>query len=111
MSERTIRVFWGKQSTGWKNFNWDGVITKESVVHISACEYDVNELNLFGVEGMHRSRGDAAISVKNVRPHGPNPGDTITGGVEFFLEVDWDSPLLVATDISVFDDPMQKIVV
>jgi len=111
MQARTIRVFWRNARTGWHNFNWNGVITPQSVVHISACEAFFPPNNLFGVEGVQRKRGDAAIWVKNVHPHGPNPGDTITGGVEFFLQVDWGTPLDVATDITVFDPPEQKTIV
>ena len=55
--------------------------------------------------------GDAPIWVKNVRPHGPNPGDTMTGGVEFFLQIDFPSPLSVATDITVLGDPEDKTIV
>ena len=111
MEARTIRVFWHNRSSGWVNFNWNGVITAQSVVHVSACECFFPEGNLFGAEGVLRHRGEATISVKNVRPHGPNPGDTITGGVEFFLQIDWDSPLNVATDITVLGDPEQKTIV
>ena len=35
---RTIRVFWRQQKSGWFNFNWNGVINEQSVIHISACE-------------------------------------------------------------------------
>ena len=111
MEARTIRVFWRSARTGWFNFNWNGVITANSVVHVSACEAGFPEGSIFGTEGVIRFRGDAAIWVKNVRPHGPNPGDTITGGVEFFLQIDWPDPLSIATDITVVGDPEQKIIV
>ena len=111
MEARTIRVFWRNVSSGWFNFNWNGVITPNSVVHVSACECFFPEGNIFGTEGVIRGRGDAPIWVKNVRPHGPNPGDTITGGVEFFLQIDWGTPLNVSTDITVVGDPEQKIIV
>lgn len=110
MEARTIRVFWRNVSTGWINFNWDGVITPQSVVHVSACECFFPE-SIIGVEGVGRTRGAAPIWVKNVRPHGPNPGDTITGGVEFYLQIDWDTPLSVATDITVFGEPEDKAIV
>jgi hypothetical protein len=108
MEAQTIRVFWRSVRTGWFNFNWDGVITVQSVVHISACEAFFPEGSISGAEGVQRQRGDAGIWVKNVRPHGPNPGDNITGGVEFFVQIDWDTPLDIATDISVLDPPVQK---
>jgi hypothetical protein len=109
---RTIRVFWRRQTSGWRNFNWDGAINPNSVVHISVCEahFPVGG-SIAGVDGVTRMRGAAPISVKNVRPHGPNPGDTITGGVEFYLVVEWGTPLDVALDITVFEDPEQKVVV
>jgi len=111
MAVRTIRVFWRNVVTGWFNFNWNGVITPQSVIHISACECSFPADNLFGAEGIIRWRGEAPIWVKNVRPHGPNPGDTITGGVEFYLQIDWGTPLNVATDITVMDEPEQKLIV
>lgn len=111
MEARTIRVFWRNMTSGWVNFNWNGVITPQSVVHISACECSLPENNLFGAEGVVRHRGAAPIYVKNVRPHGPNPGDTITGGVEFYLQIEWDSPLHIATDITVLGEPEQKFLV
>ncbi|WP_177198135.1 hypothetical protein [Nitrosomonas communis] len=49
--------------------------------------------------------------MKNFRPHGPNPGDSITSGVEFLMQIDWGNPLNIATDITVFGEPEQKIIV
>ncbi|MCB0096803.1 MAG: hypothetical protein KDE50_12405 [Caldilineaceae bacterium] len=105
MASQTIRVFWRNAATGWFNFNWDGVITPRSVVHISASECALSEGGFFDGEHVQRHRGEAPIWVKNIRPHGPNPGDTITGGVEFFLQIDWETPLNVATDIIVLGEP------
>ncbi|SFE61991.1 hypothetical protein [Nitrosomonas sp. Nm166] len=111
MEARTIRIFWRNAHTGWFNFNWNGVITPNSVVHISACECIFPEGSIFGAEGVIRHRGEAPIWIKNVRPHGPNPGDSITGGVEFFLQIDWEAPLNIATDITVLGEPENKIIV
>jgi hypothetical protein len=111
MEPRTIRVFWRNRTSDWVNFNWDGVITPQSVVHISACECKFPEGGIFGAESVILHRGLAPIWVKNVRVHGPNPGDTITGGVEFFIQVDWDTPLDVATDITVMGTPEDKAIV
>jgi hypothetical protein len=107
---RTIRVFWRKRKSGWLNFNWNGVITPNSVVHISACEASESERNMFGVGGMNRVRNGRVIDVKNVRPHGPNPGDNITGGVEFYVDIGqpfrfMSTPVDIVTDITVFDSP------
>jgi hypothetical protein len=105
---RTIRVFWRQQTSGWKNFNWGGVIDQNSVVHIAASEGTVHE-GLFGpLDAISRTRGDAAIFVKNIRPHADQGGG---GGVEFFLQVEWPDPLNVVTDISVLDPAEQGFVV
>ena len=112
---RTIRVFWNNVSTGWHNFNWDGVIFGNSVVQISICVSICEStppvagvpVSIGGPGNMERKRGDAVLSVKNVRPHFPNPGDPITGGVEFYIENTFGQPLPAAIDITVFDFPDQ----
>jgi hypothetical protein len=53
-----------------------------------------------------RFRGNAAIGVRNIHPH-----DDGGGGVEFFLEVLFDRPLNVVTDITVEDLPEQGFIV
>lgn len=96
---RTLRVFWPNATSGWFNFNWFGVIDFNSVVHIAACEGQLNPPDISGsiLNRISRTRGDASIYVKNVHPH--------NDGVEFFLQVDWDSPLNVVIDITVVDPP------
>jgi hypothetical protein len=106
MEAKTIRVFWREARSGWFNFNWNGVITAHSVVHVSACEWRPP----FNTELDVRHRGDATIGVKNVRPHGPNPGSDVSGGVEFFLQIDWNGPLAVVVDITVLGVPDDKVV-
>ena len=106
---KTVRVLWQNARSGWFNFNWDGVITPDSVVHISISEAILpSGGSIFGGAdfGRIRHRGAAPIWVKNVRPHGPNAGDTITGGVEFFAQIDWGGPLHIVTDITVLDPPV-----
>lgn len=100
---RTIRVWWPNQSTGWKNFNWSGVINGRSVVYISACEATALPPPEIGTTPQDfiattRFRGAAVIGVRNVHPH-----DDGGGGVEFVLEVNWGSPLNIVTDITVED--------
>lgn len=102
---RTIRVLWKNATTGWRNYNWNGLINMHSTVHISACEAVHHRDSFDHKFGISRVKGAAQIEVKNIRPHPPNPGDDITGGVEFFLVVDWKTPLNVCTDITVFDVP------
>jgi hypothetical protein len=106
---RTIRVFWRNQKSGWKNFNWGGVIDQNSVVHIAASEGFVDEGSIFGpLNAITRTRGDAPIFVKNIRPHLDQGGG---GGVEFYLQVEWPDPLNVVTDITVLDPAEQGHIV
>jgi len=101
---RTIRVLWKNCNSGWRNFNWNGVIDKNSVVHIAASEGHADPGSSFGIV---RTRGDARISVENVRPHGEtNAG----GGVEFWLAVGWEAPINVVTDITVVDAAEQGFI-
>jgi hypothetical protein len=105
---RTIRVFWRSQRSGWFNFNWDGVIDQNSVVHISVSEGLVNEGGIFGpLAAIGRFRGEATMFVKNIRPHADQGGG---GGVEFFVQIDWPEPLNIVTDITVEDPPEQGVV-
>lgn len=105
---RTIRVYWPNQSSGWLNFNWGGVIDRQSVVHISVSEGSVQESIAGALDGIGRFRGAAVIGVRNVTPHVDAGGG---GGVEFYLEVGWDSPLNIVTDISVLDPAEDAMVV
>jgi len=106
---RTVRVMWRHTTSGWKNFNWGGVIDQNSVIHIAASEGTIHEGGLFGaLDAIGRTRGDAPIYVKNIRPH-PDQGGG--GGVEFFLQVDWHGPLDVVTDITVVDPAEQGVIV
>jgi hypothetical protein len=100
---RTIRVWWPNQTTGWKNFNWTGVINGRSVVHISATALPPPELGTPVQDFIARTRfrGLAFIGVRNVHPH-----DDGGGGVEFVLEVNWGNPLNIVTDITV-EDPAE----
>ena len=106
MAPRTITVYWRNARSGWFNYNWNGPINADSIVHISACEW-VGEPGFVGLPPGVKYQGDATITVKNVRPHGPNPGDSISGGVSCYLQIDWGSPLNVVTDITVFEPAEQ----
>ncbi|MFB6457123.1 hypothetical protein ACE38W_17765 [Chitinophaga sp. Hz27] len=111
MDAKTIRVYWRNAKTGWFNFNWDGTIYPDSVIHISTAEIQMASHSIAGIADVWRYRGLATIGVKNIRPHGPNPGDTITGGVEFYLQIDCNTPINIATDITVFRKPDQTTMV
>jgi Papain-like cysteine protease AvrRpt2 len=96
---QTCRQYWWNLNGRCRlNFNWDA-IDHDSVVLISASEYRPN-----GGDPAHSSRfvGDARIRVLNVSPHSP-PFDP-NHGVTFVVDVDWDSPLHVVTDITVLDE-------
>lgn len=112
MAQQTFRVFWhahkGRQLV---NFNAQG-ITRHSVVMVSACEFNpLLPLDTgSGNPPPHdperlRFIGDANIWVSNIMPHGPDDEHGDPGRVSFIINIDWDSPLNVATDIIVFDPP------
>lgn len=81
-------------------------INSGSVVHVAICEGRQEELVGDVLDSIDRFRGAAPMFVKNVHPHNDNGG-----GVEFYIEIDWGSPLTVVTDITVLDPPEQGFVV
>ncbi|MGH7551481.1 MAG: hypothetical protein ACREMQ_00460, partial [Longimicrobiales bacterium] len=96
----SIRVYYGKQH-GLRgrcrmNFNWWPINT-ESVVLISAAEATdpIPGTGFTLPTTFTFLLGDADVSVTNVSPH--------VGGVEFILHVNWDEPLNIVVDITVFD--------
>jgi hypothetical protein len=101
---QSIRVFWSpRNGVQAMNFNWPP-INANSVVLVTASEYDPNaQASEDGSD--KRFVGDANIRVNNISPHGP-PSDP-NHGVGFRLEVDFDRPLNVCTDITVLDDAPQ----
>jgi hypothetical protein len=94
---QTIRHFWGPlQGRASLNYNWPA-IDQDSVVIITAAEYAVST----PPSAEHRFIGAASITVENIAPHGP-PYDP-NHGVSFVVNIDWPSPLMIATDITVLD--------
>ena len=90
---RTIRKYWGPlNGRASLNYNWPA-IDQDSVVVISASEYNNQEVRFIGA---------APITVANIAPHGP-PYDP-NHGVTFVVNVAWGSPLNVVTDITVLDN-------
>jgi hypothetical protein len=76
----------------------------DSAVIITAAEFSpvFGGLGGFGPKTLGRPNlGAANVYVTNIGPHDPE-GDT--GGVEFLLHVDWDSPLDVIVTITVLED-------
>jgi hypothetical protein len=103
---RHARIFWGPRAgRSVLNFNWSwGINGTDAVVHVAASEYRAQTPDegpvFIGLTNEPRFVGDARIWVENIAPHGP-PADP-NNGVTFVVFVDWDSPLPIATDITVF---------
>lgn len=96
---RSIRILYrGVQGRVRRNFNWPP-IHKNSAVVITAAEWNLWG-GIFGNAG-RPNLGVANVYVTNIGPHDPEGGP---GGVEFYLHVDWGSPLDVIVTISVLDD-------
>jgi hypothetical protein len=96
---RSIRLIYRNQrGRSWHNFNWDA-ITKRSAVIVTAAEWRAGS-DPFDATG-RPNPGDANVYVTNIGPHDPEGG---TGGVEFALHVDWDSPLNVQVTITVLGE-------
>jgi hypothetical protein len=96
---KTIRKFWGPlHGRATLNFNWPA-INHDSVVLVTAAEYQVAQ----PISNEHRFVGAASITVENIAPHGP-PFDP-NHGVTFVVNIDWKSPLTIATDITLLDQP------
>ena len=105
---QSIRILYrGQQGTIRKNFNWPP-IKLDSAVSVTAAEFNFVAGGLGGgPRTLGRPHlGAARIYVTNVGPHGPEGG---SGGVEFLLHVDWDSPLDVEVTITVHEDIEQFV--
>lgn len=94
---RSIRIFYpGVQGRVRMNYNW-APITEKSAVVITAAEWKGTRSHADGRPHL----GEANVYVTNIGPHDAEGG---TGGVEFHLHVDWESPLDVIVTISVLGD-------
>jgi hypothetical protein len=102
---QTIRVYYSKtkglHGRCRMNFNWSP-ITAQSVVLISAAEATDLIPTIAPPPNFSFNLGDADVSVSNISPH--------SGGVEFILNVNWNSALNVVVDITVLDPPAQFFV-
>ena len=105
MSQSIRLLYRNQQGRTWHNFNWTP-ITKRSAVIITAAEWKAGG-DPFDATG-RPNPGEANVYVTNIGPHDPE-GDT--GGVEFALHVDWDSPLHVQVTITVLDEVEDYLVV
>ena len=77
-------------------------IHSTSIVLISASECKTDNVQRF-TPVFERFVGDAAITVRNIAPQ--------EGFVDFWIDVDWESPLDVTVDLVIFDPPNQMVVV
>ncbi|WP_147196123.1 hypothetical protein AAGQ96_05680 [Pantoea sp. MBD-2R] len=95
---RSVRLIARNQQglSRW-NWNWDA-INKRSAVIITAAEWAAGTDPTDSTGRPHL--GDAIIYVTNIGPHDPEGGP---GGVEFYLHVDWKTPLHVQITITVLD--------
>lgn len=103
----SARVFW-QMNPGRNvvNLNWDA-ISADSVVMVSASEYDSSSQQL--PDGSDRRFvGAAEVTVTNITPHGP-PFDP-NYGVTFAVEVAWESPLTICTDIAVISNSPDAVI-
>jgi hypothetical protein len=97
---RSIRILYrGVRGRVRLNHNWLP-ITEKSAVVITAAEWATPGGIIAPTVGRPSLR-EANVYVTNIGPHDPEGG---TGGVEFYLHVDGDSPVDVIVTISVLDD-------
>ena len=90
------------------NFNWPP-ISRTSAVLITAAEWGPGPLDPSLPLPGRPHLGDANVYVTNIGPHGDPGGES--GGVEFYLHVDFDSPLNVVVTITVLGECQDQLVV
>jgi hypothetical protein len=103
----TQRVYFGNPVQGRFRVNWQipGVINSDSVVVITASEYNPEDVPPGFNNERRRFLGDANIWVSNISPHGDGSPNF---GVEFAINVDFPTPLFVVVDITVLDPPQTQ---
>lgn len=98
----TERIYWGRHKGRVNlNFNSDRV-QRGSVAYVTACEYTPakkGEVISGDPAPTPWVTGAADITVSDVCPH-INPN-----GVGFVVNIEWDEPLPIVTDITIFDPP------
>ena len=96
---QTVRVYWRNLYGRVRlNHNWDA-IDRESVVLVTASEWALDPTS---PQTSPRFIGAADVTVRNISPHGP-PTDP-NRGVTFVVDVNWNSPIDIVTDVTVLDD-------
>ncbi|MDD5409797.1 MAG: hypothetical protein PHF31_00035 [Methylobacter sp.] len=107
MSESIRVVYRQMQGRIRANFNWPP-ISRTSAVLITAAEWGPGHDPSEPLPG-RPNLGEANIYVTNIGPHGDPGGEA--GGVEFYLHVDWDSPLNVVVTITVLGECEKQVVI
>jgi hypothetical protein len=102
----TIRIFW-RMNPGRNvvNLNWPA-LSADSVVSVQASEYAAGTQQLPDTTEQ-RFIGSADVTVENVTPHGP-PFDP-NRGVTFVVNVAWNSPLNICTDVSLLANAPEQV--
>ena len=101
---QTIRKYWApQQGRVVLNYPWN-IINQNSVVLVTAAECTAET----PTSNDHRFIGDASVTVESIAPYGP-PNEA-GQGVRFVVNVEWSSPLPIATDITVLDAPPSLVV-
>lgn len=106
----TQRVYHGEPFKGRESFNWffnPGIVHSDSVVVITASEYQPEVVPPNYPNERLRFTGDANIWVSNISPHGEG---TPNFGVQYAVNVDFFNPLFVVVDITVLDPPREPAV-
>ena len=101
----TQRVYYPEPFKGRVHLNryfTRDIINSDSVVVITASEYQPEVVPPNYPNERLRFTGDANIWVSNISPHGEG---TPNFGVEFAINVDFFNPLFVVVDITVIDPP------
>lgn len=102
-----IRIFW-RMNPGRNvvNLNWPA-LSADSVVAVTASEYNTASQEL--PDGSdQRFVGVASVTVANVTPHGP-PFDPNLG-VTFVVDVGWNAPLNICTDVALIANNPQQVI-
>ncbi len=103
----TVRVYFSQPFNGRRRQNWQlpGLVNSDSVVVITASEYNPGAVPPNHENERLRFLGDANIWVSNISPHGDGSPNF---GVEFAINVDFPDPLFVVVDITVLDPPQPQ---
>jgi hypothetical protein len=102
-----VRIFW-RMNPGRNvvNLNWPA-LSADSVVSVQASEYAAGTQQLPDTTEQ-RFIGDATVTVENVTPHGP-PYDP-NRGVTFVVNVAWQGPLNICTDVALLANAPEAVV-